>query len=427
MYDREVNARVVLTVWEQRIVEIFSERYPASAAASGGRALRIQARQIFPGFDSAAPDERESFLEAAESLEKKNVLSLVWAGRKKGETLLALVCAAPEQLFALRGKASPLIIAEEARRAAGEAAEEAASHETAKTAAAFFTFMAQTLSPADAAAGINARAIRDLFLLAKSLPAAEPRTPPVLRGITPRALSVFLYADSKRLEGLLALFGRISQRARGRDAGFPGFLSLGRRFPETLIAGKLLFDFTPRPGGPPLVNANGSILGLPLETIRTIRRISPLQNEGGVRPPLVLTVENKETFYALDAWADGNFACLLYSGGHPNGAVRRLTELLAASGFEFFHAGDLDPDGILILQELAAIAGRPVSPLRMDAETFDRYAACGRKLEKSALRRLGLVSGETRRLPGIGDLIHRIEQTGLGVEQEIIDYRFLNP
>ncbi|MDR1625212.1 MAG: DUF2220 family protein [Spirochaetia bacterium] len=406
-----------MRVWEQRILDFFSERYPASAASAGGRALRIKTRQIFPDFEKALPDERESFFEAAESLEKQNAVSLVWVGRRRGEALSAIVCASPEKLFALAGKPSPAIIAEEARQAARQAAEDALSHGAAESAAPFFAFLARTLNPADSAGGVNARAIRDLSLLAKAFPASTAQAPS-LQGITPRALSVSLYADSKRLEGLLALFGRILNRARGRGIGVPGFLSLGRSLPETLIAGKLVFDFAPQ--APPLANASGSILGLPLATIRKIRRISPLRGGADIQPPRVLSVENKESFYAL---GESDFDCLLYSGGHPNGAVRALAELLAASGFEFFHAGDLDPDGILILQELAAIAARPPIPFLMDGETFDAYAGCGRKLAKSALGRLGLIRGETRRLPGIESLIRRIKETGLGVEQEIIDYR----
>ncbi|MDR2841709.1 MAG: hypothetical protein LBV52_00725, partial [Spirochaetaceae bacterium] len=54
--------------WKDNIVSAFIERYPASAAAAGGRNLRIPANKIFAGFDKAAPDERESFLEAAEAL-----------------------------------------------------------------------------------------------------------------------------------------------------------------------------------------------------------------------------------------------------------------------------------------------------------------------------------------------------------------------
>ncbi|MDR1948673.1 MAG: DUF2220 family protein, partial [Spirochaetaceae bacterium] len=252
------------------------------------------------------------------------------------------------------------------------------------------------------------------------------------RGITPRALSVSLYGDSKRLEEILRLFGRILSRAERRGIGRPDFSALERSFPDTLIAGKINIRFESRP---PLVNAGGYILGLPLTTVLKIRGITPFQHDtsrpdpGTGEKPRVLTIENKETFYALaeDPQTLPGFTCFLYTAGHPNGAVRALVSILAASGFSFFHAGDPDPEGILILQELAEIAGKPVIPIRMDGPAFDRYAHCGRKLEPTMLSRISLINEATLRLPGIKELIKKIQETGLGIEQEIIDYRFSTP
>jgi hypothetical protein len=244
-----------------------------------------------------------------------------------------------------------------------------------------------------------------------------------LGGITPRALSVSLYADSKRLEWLLGLFSRLISRAERQGVPVPDLSSLGRSFPETMIAGRLVLENA----APPLVNASGMILGLPLESVLKIRRISVLRT--GLTEPecrgKLLTVENKETFYALaeDLESLEKFDCLLYAGGHPNNAVRALLSVFTASNFALYHAGDLDPDGILILQELAEIAGKPVVPVGMSGEVFKRYAAYGRPLEQSALRRVSLIHDAARRLPGIAELIKGIGETGLGIEQEIIDYR----
>jgi hypothetical protein len=197
-----------------------------------------------------------------------------------------------------------------------------------------------------------------------------------------------------------------------------------------MIAGKLKFVFNEREGRacPPMENASGAILGFPLASARRLRDIAPLDplpaGNGG-DPPALLTLENKETFYVLAEKEDfrlgSTYNALLYIGGHPNRAVGAMLPVFAASGFALYHAGDLDPEGILILQELSAMAGKTVTPVAMDGETFDTYKAYGRKLEASMLRRASLISAETRRLPGIADLIRRIESTGLGVEQEIID------
>jgi hypothetical protein len=189
-----------------------------------------------------------------------------------------------------------------------------------------------------------------------------------------------------------------------------------------MIAGKLQFIFKDREE--PMINAAGTILGLPLSSIRRLTGIKPLSK---ISPrAAVLMIENKETFYAL-AERRGEillqYDAFLYTAGHPNRAVAALVSVLAVSNFSFYHAGDLDVEGILILQELAAIAGKAVVPVCMDGKTFDEYRQFGRTLEKSMLRRAALINDAVRGLPGIADLIARIEQNRLGIEQEIIDYR----
>jgi hypothetical protein len=100
-----------------------------------------------------------------------------------------------------------------------------------------------------------------------------------------------------------------------------------------------------------------------------------------------------------------------------------MIKILAYSDFAFYHAGDLDPDGILILQHIQDLARRPVTPLRMDAATFDKYQPWARSLTKPMLRQMEKIQEKTRAIPGISGLMQRIQETGLGLEQEIIDYR----
>jgi hypothetical protein len=75
------------------------------------------------------------------------------------------------------------------------------------------------------------------------------------------------------------------------------------------------------------------------------------------------------------------------------------------------------------LQNIQDIAGKPVTPVRMDAETFDQYSAWGRSLTMPMLRQIEKIREETKAIPCLAALLRRIEETGLGVEQEIIDYR----
>jgi hypothetical protein len=203
------------------------------------------------------------------------------------------------------------------------------------------------------------------------------------------------------------------------------FSLLDRSFPEASIAGRITITIE---NSQALINESGSILTLPLVTAQKIKSIIPCNSElQAAESPSVLMIENKETFFTLAA-STHTYNCLLYVGGHPNRAVRALVTILAKSGFAFYHTGDLDPDGILILQELqgivsnAGIAGKTVTPVYMDGFTFERYFKHGRNLEPSVLQRIRLIKDETRALPGMAELIEKIETTGRGIEQEIIEY-----
>ncbi|GHU59610.1 hypothetical protein FACS189444_5220 [Spirochaetia bacterium] len=415
-----------MTFWEDRIISAFIERYPKSAAAkpdnndcsAENRVLRIPAAKIFPDFERASPDEKDSFLDAAESLEARQLLSLVWPRYEKGERLSALVCSDMEQLYKLTEIPSPKTTAEAARNAARDAAGEMVTNNedpNAAKARAFFLFLAETIRASDAANGITAESIQDMALLFKTLSGATNRTI--------RALSIFMYNDSKKLEALVNSYKTIFARAERQGIAVPDISLLDRSFPETSIAGHITINIEE---SPPLINGSHSILTLPLITIQKITSIESAASSL-VKPTTALMIENKETFFTLAA-SSHQYTCLLYVGGHPNRAVRALVTILARSGFAFYHTGDLDPDGILILQELQGIidnagrTGQTVTPVYMDASTFDRYFAHGRTLEPSMLYRIKLINDETRALTGIAELIQRIEENRKGIEQEIIDY-----
>jgi hypothetical protein len=247
----------------------------------------------------------------------------------------------------------------------------------------------------------------------------QTRRPQHFSALSVRALSVLLFQDSKRLEyiyGLLDHFG-----LSPRNLGLPE-----RSFPETLVSGKLVFEY--REGGAgnaggvggAMENPRSLILGFPLESVNNFRSVRMLE---GPERPAVLVVENKESFYALarETGPSSLYDCCLYCGGYPNRAAAAMIRLFAASAFRFFHAGDLDPDGLLIFQTVGDIAGQPLSPLKMDGAVFDRYLPWARPLKPSVLAQLTRLRPE--RAGEFAGLIRRIRETGRGVEQEIIDYR----
>jgi hypothetical protein len=261
--------------------------------------------------------------------------------------------------------------------------------------------MAHSVTMADITRGLDRQAVADLAAYC-----SRPRG-----NFTVRGFSVSLYNDSGRLAALTRLLDPVIRRARRNGVAVPGFPE--EIYPETIFGGRFAIYLD---DGKTL-SLDGGALGLAMAVIDKIRRIEPLRAAGA---PLALTVENKESFYALSASPD--YDCYLYTSGYPNCAVKAMLDLLAARGFVFFHAGDLDPDGILILERLNAIAGCRVRPVKMDAATLTRYLPFSRRLRPETLKSLNRVGDAARRLPGIAGLITRIAETGRGLDQEIIDY-----
>lgn len=404
-----------MTAWERKILEELAERFPRSAHAVGGRALKIRVVSGFPELDRRRPDEYESFLEAAESLERKGLVSLTWSGRTQGEELASLTLLDVDALYAAIGRASPAASAGASRAAARDAVRNAAS---SAVAGAFFSWLADNLSPKDlepVTLEPLPTTIADASTLANAL---ELVASGKKAAMLPRALSVELFSDSKRIERVLRALQGLLARAAANGVCLPPFELADRSFPETFVAGRLILAVS---GGSVIENTSGLALGLPFATVASLERVS-LYSGGSGR---VLGVENKESFFDLASRLPSGslpFDALYYVGGHPNRAVQSLARLFADSGWEIFHAGDLDPDGILILQELSDAAGIDVLPWMMDRETFDRYRASGRPLDVESHRRAALVRDDTRARSGLGDLLDAILENGVCVEQEIIGY-----
>jgi len=411
--------------WKERIINALATRYfdTASNAEEGRGILRVRSAQFFPGFDSAPHSEKESYLEAAESLERKGIIKLTWEKWGRGERLKTLACENFEALFAEAGKPYPKPEAEKVRAMLDAKIAGIKDTQTTEDIVAILESISINFGLKEIGQGLDQKTMGEFVrFLELSCGPAKPKR------ITIRALSILLYNDSKRLENLMSLCAPLLSRAQ-KDLPLRRLVLPERSYPEAMISGKLVFEL--KSSAPPLVNAEGLILNMPLESAEAFGGIKPFPEKS---ERTVLTIENKETFFALGSpnkhSEHENTAihdCFLYVGGYPNRAASVLVKTLAASGFAFFHAGDLDPDGVLILQHIGDIAEKPVTPVRMDAATFDRYRPWARSLSKPMLRQIHKIREETKAIPGLAGLLQRIGETGLGVEQEIVDYACSDP
>jgi hypothetical protein len=109
-------------------------------------------------------------------------------------------------------------------------------------------------------------------------------------------LSLGLFADSKRIEALLPLARRFSERARRCGSSDPDFSILERSWPETAIAGDIVLHF--RDGNS--WRLGGAIIGLPLSTVN---RIESIESPYGLNT--ALSIENKESFHTLSLRPNG--------------------------------------------------------------------------------------------------------------------------
>ncbi|MDR2923195.1 MAG: DUF2220 domain-containing protein [Treponema sp.] len=417
-----------MTGWEKKIIDEFISHYFDSVPETGeGRSiLRVRSSMLFPDFDASHSDEKESYLEAAEALQQKGIIKLNWEKRGRGERLKTLSCENFEKLFEETGSKYPKTEAEETRVMLGERVKSLkeslamlSDNDQAKEIVAFLEFLSLHFSTREIRQGIDQHVMEEFIRLMEFCCGHVKQ-----EKLTTRALSILLYRDSKYLENLLTLFIPLVSRVQ-KTIPVPDLSFLERSYPETMIAGKIVIQYKDRQ--PPLVNASGHILGLPLENAQAIETIQLVSEK---KEKTVLTIENKETFYALGSPQKNStsellsrFDCFLYVGGYSNRAAAAMIKVLAKSNFTFYHAGDLDPDGILILQHVQELAGRPVTPLRMDAVAFDLYQNWARPLTKTMLDQIKKINDETRAVPELEGLLRRIEETGTGVEQEIIDYR----
>jgi hypothetical protein len=408
--------------FKKHIIEFFLKRIIKSKTAPD-KFINIPVQKIYPEFDRAPRDKKVSFLESAKELEQQGILKLVWEKQVRKKRLKSLTCINRKKLFKSAGKTFPEATIQKIKKLSQSLKNPDKPHNYEK----LLDFVTENLTLAEIERGINETAFMDFTKLIKVLynnshtghaSSFLPSQYSLLHGITPRALSVKIYGDSGRIKSLKSLFSRVLTRARKQGIPTPDFSFTSGSFPEAFISGKISFYF--RKTKIPMTNLAGCVLGLPLETITKIEKISVIGDDKKAINPTVLTIENKETFYALASCNE--YSCLLYTGGYPSRAVNTLARILSDAGFDFFHAGDVDPDGILILQELRKTIAKDITPVCMDVATFNKYRSHSRKLEWSMLHNTRLISAETRALSGIAELLALIESTGLGIEQEVIDY-----
>jgi hypothetical protein len=141
---------------------------------------------------------------------------------------------------------------------------------------------------------------------------------------------------------------------------------------------------------------------------------------------VLVTVENQTPFEALAAETGDEPRILVYTGGFPGRAVRAWIRRLVGSGgiAEVRHWGDLDPGGMRIFDDVAALvaqasrAGVPtaMAPWRMEVALLEHPAAVPLTAEDRRALEQRLEAGARP----LGELAEAMLQCGRKLEQEAL-------
>lgn len=98
-----------------------------------------------------------------------------------------------------------------------------------------------------------------------------------------------------------------------------------------------------------------------------------------IRAPRVMTIENLTSFNRMQ---EQGYFYLFLSGYHNTAKQRFLMQIAKQNkGLQWFHFGDIDPDGFLIIEHLRNKIGIDFKPIYMGCEELERYADYAKPLE----------------------------------------------
>ncbi|MCR5107012.1 MAG: DUF2220 domain-containing protein [Lachnospiraceae bacterium] len=227
-----------------------------------------------------------------------------------------------------------------------------------------------------------------------------------------RNFSTALFKDSKRFQReyrstIESILFDYTDDVVEKD-GILGYYNLYENPTYVLIKGNAgicfaesAIELSEMPGG--IALSNGSLAG--------IQKVS-------VKADKVITVENLTTYHDCDE----SDAVYIYLGGYHNSSKQNLLELIYAnnSDKDYYHEGDLDVYGFLILDNLISKTRIPIKPLLMDVGTIERFYRAGLYKDLTARDRKIITSKKDGQLLAYKDVLEYMLANNCKVEQESI-------
>lgn len=127
-------------------------------------------------------------------------------------------------------------------------------------------------------------------------------------------------------------------------------------------------------GLPPVELSQDIPVAYSSESLKRLERID-------IHNPRVMTIENLTSFNRMKE--DGWF--YLFLSGYHNTAKQRLLMSMAEQngGIQWFHFGDFDPDGFLIIEHLKKKTGIDFRPIHMGLDELRSYQRYSRPMEEN--------------------------------------------
>lgn len=227
-----------------------------------------------------------------------------------------------------------------------------------------------------------------------------------------RNFSTALFKDSKRFQKefrstVESILFDYTDEVVEKD-NILGFYNLYENPTYVMVKGNVVIQFdtsvidvSEMPDGIALSNAS-------LEKIRTVT----------VKANKVITVENLTTYHD----SDEDDTVHIYLGGYHNHSKQILLEKIYADNKSrtYFHKGDLDVYGFLILENLKEKTGIPFIPFMMDVATIERFYKAGLYKELVSTDVKVIEEKKGTKLAAYADVLQFMIDNNCKVEQESI-------
>ena len=131
----------------------------------------------------------------------------------------------------------------------------------------------------------------------------------------------------------------------------------------------------------------------------------------------IMTVENLTSFNRMNT-AD---TFLIFLSGYHNSAKQNLLKKIYSQNTdkEYYHFGDIDPDGFFILKNLCAKTNINFKPYKMGVIELEKYMTFAKPLEENDITKAKSLIEEGLYV----DVLNYMLENNIKLEQEIISWK----